>query len=190
MQNDIIKVEAVHAFTLFPRKSTVLGEGDNTYGIVKWVVTDVLEGKPQTDKYNTITITGYYEETIKPEKIYTILAKEVEHEQYGVQYELLIIGEILNLESTSNQKAFLSTFLTEGQIEEIFKVFKNPLDIIKCGDIEKLKMVHGIGNYIANRIIERYEQNKDYCHVYIELSELGLTPKFYTKTNFQISKPQ
>ena len=173
MQNNIIKVEAKHAFTMFPKKPVILGQGENTYGIVSWTILDVIEGEPKADAYDDITITGHYEEEIDSTKNYTILAKEVEHEKYGTQYELMFIGEIMDLTSVGNQKAFLKTFLTDGQIEEMFKVLPNPLETVNDHDIEALKKVHGIGDYISERIIERFEENKDYCHLYLELDGLG-----------------
>ncbi|MFA7689154.1 MAG: helix-hairpin-helix domain-containing protein, partial [Bacilli bacterium] len=181
MSDNIIKIEARHAYTLFPKKPIVLGTEENTYGIVSWNVNNVIEGDPLTDAYNNITITGEYEEIIEIGKVYTILAKEFEHEKYGIQYQLLFIGQIVDLSNVGNQKAFLKTFLTDGQIEEMFKVLKNPLDIIQRHDIESLKKVHGIGDYISQRIIERFEEVKDYSSVYLELDGLGLTPLFIQK---------
>jgi exodeoxyribonuclease V alpha subunit len=189
MVNDIIKVEAKHAYTKFPKKSIILGTGEDTFGIVSWTVVDVIEGVPMTDVYDNITVTGYYEEEIEYGKTYTILAKESEHEKYGVQYELLFIGEIINFASIGNQKSFLKTFLTDGQIEEMFKVLDNPLDVIQRHDIESLKKVHGIGDYISERIIERYEDGKDYCNVYLELDGLGLTPKFIQRLISKYNNP-
>lgn len=190
MQSNIIKIEAKHAYTMFPKKPTVLGCGEDTYGIVAWTVTDVLEGEPKTDDFNDeITVTGYYEEEIDFSKTYTILAKEVEHEKYGVQYQLLFIGEVMDLTSVGNQKAFLKTFLSDGQIEEMFKVLSNPLKSIADHDIDALKKVHGIGDYISERIIERFEDNKDYCNVYLELDGYGLTPKFIQRLIKKYSNP-
>jgi exodeoxyribonuclease V alpha subunit len=189
MINDIIKIEAKHAYTKFPKRPIILGVGEDTFGIVSWTVVDVIEGIPATDIYDNITVTGYYEEEIEYGKTYTILAKESEHEKYGVQYELLFIGEIINFASIGNQKSFLKTFLTDGQIEEMFKVLGNPLDIIQKHDIESLKKVHGIGDYISERIIERYEDCKDYCNVYLELDGLGLTPKFIQRLISKYNNP-
>jgi len=189
MQNNIIKVEVKHAYTMFPKKPIILGRGDNTYGIVNWTVVDVIEGEPKTDIYDNITVTGSYEEEIDPNKTYTILAKEIEHEKYGLQYELIFIGDIINFSSVGNQKAFLQTFLSNGQIEEMFKIHNNPLEIIQKHDIEGLKKVHGIGNYISERIIERFEECKDYCNVYLELDGLGLTPKFIQKLISKYNNP-
>lgn len=189
MINDIIKIEAKHAYTMFPKKPIVLGNSDDSFGIVVWTILDVVEGSPNADIYDNITVTGYYEEEIEYGKTYTILAKETNHEKYGVQYELLFIGEIINFTSIGNQKSFLKTFLTDGQIEEMFKVLDDPLDIIQKHDINSLKKVHGIGDYISEKIIERFEDCKDYCNVYLELDGLGLTPKFIQRLINKYNNP-
>ena len=187
--NNIIKIEARHEFTLFPRYPIILGKEDNNYGVVKWSVLNALEGEPITDKNDCVTITGSYDEEIDGIKTYTILAKETEHPQHGKQYQLIFIGEILNLSNVGNQKAFLKTFLTNGQIEEMFKVLKNPLEAIQNHDIESLKKVHGIGDYISEAIIMRYEKSKDYCNVYLELDGLGLTPNFIQRLIKRYNNP-
>lgn len=181
LNSGIIKVEAKHEFTLFPRYPVILGKGEDTFGIVKWSILNVLDGDPISDKNDCVTVIGKYEEEIDTVKTYTILAKETEHPQHGKQYQLIFIGEILNLSNVGNQKAFLRTFLTNYQIEEMFKVLDNPLETIQNHDIESLKKVHGIGDYISRSIIRRYEKGKDYCNVYLELDGLGLTPKFIQK---------
>jgi len=189
LTDDIIKIEASHAFTLFPRYPTILGTEDNKYGIVKWNVLSVLDGEVESDKNDIVTITGNYEEEINENKNYTILAKEIMHEKFGKQYQLIFIGEVLDLTSVGHQKAFLATFLTDGQITEMYKVLDNPLKTVQDHDINSLKKVHGIGDYIANCIIERFEDCKDNCNVYIELDGLGLTPNFIQKLIKQYKNP-
>lgn len=188
MINDIIKIEGKHNYTLFPKFPKVLGEDDDTsFGIVSWTVYTVLEGECTSD---SIVIKGDYNEEIDPNRIYTILAKEVEHEKYGKQYQLIFFGELLDLSNTSNQKGFLKTFLTHGQMEEMFKVLENPLKTIAEHDYESLKKVHGVGDYIAQKIVDRYEAGKDYCSVYLELDELGLTPNFIRKLIKRYASPK
>ena len=53
-----IKIKGFHAFTLFPKAPVVLGEGNNTYGVVKWTVTKVLEG--EVPSYANLTLTGHF----------------------------------------------------------------------------------------------------------------------------------
>lgn len=186
--NNIIKIEARLSKVLFPKYPEVLGV-DNTYGIVSWYPMNVIEGEPVIDSWGTLVIKGTYEETIDCKEDYTIIAKEVQDEQRGKQYELLFIGKALDLSKINNQKTFLKTFLTDGQITEMFKVLDNPLTAIEAHDIESLKKVNGIGDYIANCIIDRFEHNKDNCEVYLELDEYGLTPKFIQKLINQYKNP-
>lgn len=179
--NSIIKIEGRLNRILFPKYPTVLGKGDDTFGIVSWYPMLVLEGEPATDNWGGLVIKGSYEEEIDPSKDYTIIAKEVEDEKRGKQYELMFIGQLINLSTVTNQKAFLKTFLTDLQISEMFKVLENPLKVIEDHDINSLKKVNGVGDYIANCIVDRFEDNKDNCEVYLELDEYGLTPKFIQK---------
>jgi exodeoxyribonuclease V alpha subunit len=189
MTNNIIKIEGKVSKILFPKYPEILGK-DNTYGIVSWIPMLVLEGEPTTDDFGTIVVKGTYEEIINPAKNYTIIAKEVTDEKRGKQYELMFIGELINLSNVNNQKAFLKTFLSDNQISEMFKVLKNPLEVIEKHDIDGLKTVNGIGDYIANCIVERFEDNKDNCEVYIELDEYGLTPKFIQKLIKKYKNPR
>lgn len=179
--SNIIKIEGRLNRILFPKYPVILGKGDDTFGIVSWYPMLVLEGEPAPDNWGGLVIKGTYEEEIDPSKDYTIIAKEVEDEKRGKQYELMFIGELINLSSVTNQKAFLKTFLTDLQISEMFKVLDNPLKAIETHDIESLKRVSGVGDYIANCIINRFEDNKDNCEVYLELDGYGLTPKFIQK---------
>lgn len=179
--SNIIKIEGRLNRILFPKHPTVLGRGEDTFGIVSWYPMLVLEGEPVTDNWGGLVIKGIYEEEIDSSKDYTIIAKEVEDEKRGKQYELLFIGQLINLSTVTNQKAFLKTFLTDLQISEMFKVLENPLKVIEKHDIASLKKVNGVGDYIANCIVDRFEDNKDNCEVYLELDEYGLTPKFIQK---------
>lgn len=186
--SNIIKIEARLNRILFPKYPETLGI-DNSFGIVSWYPMNVIEGDPTLDSWGSLIIKGTYEEEISFQEDYTIIAKEVYDEQRGVQYELMFISKVLDLSKINNQKAFLKTFLTDGQVSEMFKVLDNPLKTIEQHDTKKLKQVHGIGDYIANCIIERFEDSKDNCEIYIELDEYGLTPKFIQKLIHQYKNP-
>lgn len=189
MSNSIIKIEARLSKILFPKYPEILGRGDSTFGIVSWCPILVPEGEIQTDNWGNLVIKGNYEEEIDPKTDYTIIAKEYNDEQRGTQYELIFIGQLIDLSNINNQKAFLKTFLTDNQISEMFKVLDNPLSSIETHDTETLKKVNGIGDYIANCIIERFENSKDNCEVYLELDAYGLTPKFIQKLIKQYKNP-
>ena len=178
--SNIIKFEGNLNRILFPKYPEVLGK-DNDFGIVSWNPVNVLEGEPIIDSWGSLIVKGIYSEELDYHKDYTIIAKEIYDEQRGTQYELMFIGESLDLSKVKNQRGFLKSFLTDGQVDEMFKVLSNPLEAIENHDIAALKRVKGVGDYIANCIIERFEKNKDDCEVYIELDNFGLTPNFIQK---------
>lgn len=188
--SNIIKIQARMNRILFPKYPDVLGEGGNNFGIVSWNSIDVIEGEPHIDSWGTIVVKGNYEEKIEYADDYIIIAKEVHSQDRGLQYDLLYFAKNLDLSKVKNQKAFLKTFLSDIQIKEMYKVLDNPLEVIKEHDIESLKKVHGVGDYIANCIIERFEENRDNCELYIELDKYGLTPKFIQKLVKKYSNPQ
>lgn len=178
--SNIIKFEGNLNRILFPKYPEILGK-DNDFGIVSWNPVNVLEGEPIIDSWGSLIVKGIYSEELDYHKDYTIIAKEIYDEQRGTQYELMFIGESLDLSKVKNQRGFLKSFLTDGQVDEMFKVLSNPLEAIEKHDIAALKRVKGVGDYIANCIIERFEKNKDDCEVYIELDNFGLTPNFIQK---------
>ena len=188
--SNIIKIQARMNRILFPKYPDVLGEDGNNFGIVSWNPIDVIEGEPHIDSWGTIVVKGNYEEKIEYADDYIIIAKEVHSQDRGLQYDLLYFAKNLDLSKVKNQKAFLKTFLSDIQIKEMYKVLDNPLEVIKEHDIESLKKVHGVGDYIANCIIERFEENRDNCEMYIELDKYGLTPKFIQKLVKKYSNPQ
>lgn len=188
--SNIIKIQARMNRILFPKYPEVLGENGNNFGIVSWNPIDVIEGEPHIDSWGTIVIKGNYEEKIEYADDYIIIAKEVYSQDRGLQYDLLYFAKNLDLSKVTNQKAFLRTFLSDIQIKEMYKVLDNPLKVIKDHDVETLKKVHGIGTYIANCIIERFEDNRDNCEMYIELDKYGLTPKFIQKLVKKYSNPK
>ena len=136
---ELIKVKAYYAYCLFPRLPAELGVGDNTFGITKWEVLEAIEGSPKEDRDGQITITGEFVEPLERGKPYVILAKRTEHPKYGPQYNLLYINQQVDLKKLNNQKAFLKSFLTDGQIAEMYKIYEDPLAVIEAHDIEGLK---------------------------------------------------
>ena len=190
MNCNIIKVQARVNRILFPKYPSVLGKNGDNFGIVSWEPLDVLEGEPHIDTWRTIVVKGNYEQELDYVENYIIIAKEQYTEERGFQYELMYIAKDLDLSKVHNQKAFLSTFLSDGQISEMYKVLDNPLAIIESHDIDTLKQVKGIGDYIANCIIDRFENNRDNCEVYLELDQYGLTPNFIQKLVKRYNNPQ
>lgn len=190
MNCNIIKIRARVNRILFPKYPSVLGKNGDNFGIVSWEPLEALEGEPHIDTWGTVVVKGNYEQELDYVENYIIIAKEQYTQERGFQYELMYIAKDLDLSKVHNQKAFLSTFLSDGQIKEMYKVLDNPLAVIEAHDVDTLKQVKGIGNYIANCIIERFEDNRDNCEVYMELDQYGLTPNFIQKLVKRYNNPQ
>lgn len=175
----ILKIKARHEFTIFPKSPEVLGENGKSFGITKWQVTDVIDGDLLIGA--RIIIKGFFEEPIDDKRVYSIICKEIEDEKYGIQYEKLNLIEDIDFSKLEGQKSFLSLFLSEGQISEMYKALENPLQLIAEHNVEELKKVKGVGDYIANAIIDRFEKYRDNSKLYIAFDGLDLTENFISR---------
>ena len=160
---------------LFPKNGKGFSEGE--FAILNFDVKEKIEGQIETNKYGNISIKGYnFDPDYDSNKEYTVLAElENEHPIYGKQWNCLMINESLDITNPKQQRVFLQSFLTETQIRNLFNTFENPLSVIDSEDVSKLKEVNGIGDKIAELIIKKYHDNKDYSEAYIQLSSYGLT---------------
>lgn len=178
MIDDMIKCKVKVERQFYP-KNKKIETGD--YAIMSVSIVDVIEGEPEVNpKWGTISIKGImcvweYGE------VYTLIAKQLESTQFGSQYSIVTIFKEADLNNVDNQKAFLSRILTDKQIDEMYKTFENPITVIDNHDIELLCTVKGVGVATANKIVNRYEEHKDYSTAYVELDKIGLTTKMIQK---------
>lgn len=161
---------------LFPKNNKSFSDGE--FAILNFDVYDVLLGEIETNKYGNISVKGYnFPSDYSFDKEYLVLAElESVHPTYGKQWNSLMCTENIDLKDKWQQKIFFQSFLTDGQIHNLFEKFEDPLKILESGDSEKLKQVKGIGDKIANKILIRFENNKDYTEAYVELASYGMTP--------------
>lgn len=182
----MIKCKVRLAKQRFPQNK-MINNGD--FGIIIVTVLDTLQGEPQTNKWGTITLTGNMCE-INDEDIYIVTGKEVEHEKYGLQYEVVFMCVDVKLTNKDDQFKFLEKVLPEKQCIEIFKAFENPIKILENKDIKALCTVKGIGVPTALKLIEKYENSKDYSEAYIQLDKYGLTKNKIDKLVDYFGSPQ
>ncbi len=174
-----IKCRIKIARQFFPKNNQKINNGE--FAILSAYVIETLEGEPKIDnKWNTITITGNVCE-INPKETYTLIAKEINNERFGVQYQIVFIGKIYDLTDEYKQRIFLSKIITEKQVESLYLTYKNPIEVLDNGDIVALCRVKGIGASTAQHLIEKYNEAKDYSSAYVELDKFGLTPKMIKK---------
>lgn len=184
MVSNLIKIKGYIKRVLYPKmsinksKTTINFGTEDTYAVIVWEIGEVVEGIV-VDK--EITITGEYPTTLKNGAPYTILAKQVQHPTYGMQYQLLCINEEIDFTNLVNQEAFLKVFLTARQLKHFYALYANPMEVIASHDIDKMIKVYEVGPAIAKAIINRFEEYKDKASIYTELDGYGLTPKFINK---------
>lgn len=177
-QEDIlIKCKVRLSKQRFPQNKPI-NSGD--FGIIIVTVLDALQGEPQTNKWGCITLTGNMCE-INDDDIYVVTGKEVEHEKYGLQYQVIFMCVDIKLTNKNDQYKFLEKVLPEKQCVEIFKAFENPMEILENKDVKSLCTVKGIGVSTAMKLIDKYESGKDYSEAYVELDKYGLTKHMIDK---------
>lgn len=148
-------------------------------------------GNPNNDyveynfRKNEITIVGNLpfgvEATFEGDN-YKIRAVKKWNERYkAYQYEVVYCQLLVPLETIGDKRAFLSTFITERQINNLYEVLDDPFTSIANMDVEKLCKASGIGEKTANSIINKFLACQDEGSQFTELVQLGLTPNIIKK---------
>lgn len=146
------------------------------FSIFSAEVINTIQGEPCANSYNCITAKGITPK-LNYNDSYTLIAKEVIDKKWGKQYNIIYINNSKPLNNKDEQKIFLRTFCSENIIEEMYKMYKNPIELLKQNNIEKLVKVKGIGTKMALKLVTKYNENKDLGNLYVELDKVGLSPK-------------
>ena len=177
MEEKILKFECVLDRIFYPKYSKKIKSGE--FGIFKVNITKLLEftnyGKPQI-KLKGICPNVEYGTTYK---IYCKLSEV--NEQYGDTYEIVYISKCIDISSKDKQKEFLKNVLNENLVDKLFDKYDDVIQLLENRDIKSLMKIKGIGNQVALKMIDEYEESKDYSSIYMELGQLGLTHTFIKK---------
>lgn len=106
---------------------------------------------------------------------YTISARLVKDEKYGLQYEIDTMCLDYDMDDEEDQRKFFSFFLTPNQIESLYEQFDNPVELLQNRDVKTLIKAKGIGPVVAQRMITKYEDSRDKGYAYVKFHDLGLT---------------
>lgn len=113
---------------------------------------------------------------------YKVFCKLAEvNEKWGNTYELIYISKCIDISSKDKQREFLRNVLNENLVDKLFDKYDDVIKLLEERDIQSLMSIKGIGNQVALKMIDEYEESKDYSKIYIELGQLGLTPAFIKK---------
>lgn len=166
----------------------------DNWGILYVTLLDREYGTIKVDKYNGFIVKGCMAEP-NYQDTFTVVGNEIEDPKWGTQYDLIYMGICADLDNEDSQKIFLSKIITSRQIKNMYRVLKNPMDVLENEDIKELTKVKGVGVKTAVALIERYKEHKDYSFAYIELDKYGLTPQqirkivnFYHSSELTVQK--
>lgn len=173
----ILKIECILDRIFYPKYAKRINSGE--FGIFQAVVTKTLDG---TDyPYEIIKLKGSCPK-VEYGTTYKVYCKLCEHnEQYGDTYELIYISKCIDISSKDKQKEFLKNILNENLVDKLFDKYDDVIKLLEEKDIKSLMKIKGIGNQVALKMIDEYEESKDYSSIYMELGQLGLTHTFIKK---------
>lgn len=176
-EEKILKFECTLGRIFYPKYCKKVESGE--FAIFSAVITKWLENK--VDDLYTIKMKGNCC-TLEYGTTYKVFCKLGEtHEQYGDTYEIVYISKCIDISSKDKQKEFLKNVLNENLVDKLFDEYDDVIQLLENRDVKSLMKIKGIGNQVALKMIDEYEESKDYSSIYMELGQLGLTHTFIKK---------
>lgn len=177
MEEKILKFECALDRIIYPKYSKKVQSGD--FAIFSMRITKWIDNK--IDEIETIKLKGTTC-TLEYGTTYKVFCKLAEtHEIYGNTYGLIYISKCIDISSKDKQKEFLKNVLNENLVEKLFDEYDDVIKLLENRDVKSLMKIKGIGNQVALRMIDEYEESKDYSSIYMELGQLGFTHTFIKK---------
>lgn len=177
MEEKILKFECALDRIIYPKYSKKVQSGD--FAIFSMRITKWIDNK--IDEIETIKLKGTTC-TLEYGTTYKVFCKLAEtHEIYGDTYGLIYISKCIDISSKDKQKEFLKNVLNENLVEKLFDEYDDVIKLLENRDVKSLMKINGIGNQVALRMIDEYEESKDYSSIYMELGQLGFTHTFIKK---------
>ena len=176
-EEKILKIECTLDRIFYPKYAKKVDSGE--FAIFSAIVTKRLENCDEdlySIKLKGNTCTLEYGTTYK---VFCKLSES--HEIYGDTYELVYISKCIDISSKDKQKEFLKNVLNENLVDKLFDEYHDVIKLLEERDVKSLMKIKGIGNQVALKMIDEYEESKDYSSIYMELGQLGLTHTFIKK---------
>lgn len=151
----------------------------NTFTIFSARVIAVLVGEYSS---TTIKLKGKINKIIKNGTAAIVKVTLADsHPTFGDTYEIYEVESSVDFNDKTDQKAFLSTIVSENTADEILKTIPNILEILNNKDVRTLTNVRGIGEIKAVKLIEKYDEIKNYEKAISSLSSFGLSTSIISK---------
>lgn len=174
----IVKLEVSLDRIFFPKFQKKIENGE--YGIFSARVEKVL---PDSHPYGLgwIKLKGNCC-SIEYGTTYRVYCKLVEqHETYGDTYEIVYISKCIDISSKHKQKEYLRNVLREDLVDKLFEKYDDVIKLLDEEDIESLVKIKGIGVQVAKKLIDDYNESKDFSSIYLELGRMGMTSNLIKK---------
>lgn len=176
-KEEILKFECTLDRIFYPKYSKQIKSGE--FGIFKAKITKLLEFTNYTEPDIKLKGTCPRIEYGTTYKVYCKLADV--NEQFGNTYEIIYISKCIDISNKEKQKEFLKNVLNEKIVDSLFEEYDDVIGLLENRDIKSLMKIKGIGNQVALKMIDEYNESKDYSSIYMELGQLGLTHVFIKK---------
>mgnify|MGYP002508428018 CR=1 FL=1 len=132
-----------------------------------WQVVKMrVMGKDKFRMTKEITLVGNIMVNMDTKSVYEVIAEKGFHPKYGENYNVKFIKEIREFKTDEQRKSFLKLFLNERQIDSLYKITNNPIELLENKDIETLCKSKGIGEKTAKKMIRRYDECKTFSVSY------------------------
>lgn len=169
----IVKLNKV----FFPKNKSHIKSGE--YGIFSAEISEEIENCDGLN--NKIKLKGNCCE-INYGDSYNVSCKLADvNEQWGNTYEIIYINRLIDLKDKVKQHNFLTSILNETIVNALFEKYDDVVSLLENEDIEELTSIKGIGKVTALKMIDKYNDCKDYGEIYAELGMLGLSTNMIKK---------
>lgn len=169
----VIKLNKV----FFPKGKSHIPSGE--YGIF---LAEITEEKENCGGLNgTIKLKGNCCE-INYGDSYNVSCKLSDvNEKYGNTYSIVYINRLIDLQDKVKQHNFLTSILNETTVNALFEKYDDVISLLENENLKELTSIKGIGKVTALKMIDKYNDCKDYGAIYTELGMLGLTTNMIKK---------
>jgi len=153
-------------------------DNDRNFGIYGCLPSDTT--KVKLNAYGNISLKGVMP-PLQERSYYKVFVKEVRDPKWGIGYELIRMNTELPT-SVDTQRAYLSTILTELQVQAIYEVYDGQ-DVLQMfrDDTLEYNRIRGFGETTYKRVREKVLASIEMAEALAELSQYGLNYNMVSK---------
>lgn len=152
---------------------------DSLFKIATMRVSEVREGNIVKNSFGDVVFKG--EMSLIPQNEYIIRGEFINDEKYGPQYQYISSKRRDPIEGMSREdfRQFLTDISPKGVL--VNAQFDDPRPIFQEHRVKELMAIKGIGPVSADKLINAYEEQKDYSEAYVAFGKWGFNPNMTRK---------